>query len=359
MRILGWMLTRMLFIRFVFILIGISIFVITLEVVTYASEILALRNNDLSIIFSYFLMRAPATLSTFLPISVLLALLLVLMELTYRNEMPAIWSAGVSPFRIVLMLLPFAIFAGGLHFLLNDQAVPRAAPILREWGIGDYNEKKLKVGGGDRDPIWMRAGRDILRAASANAQATELQDVIIFRRDENGLLREQIMAKTAVLSQDRWHLSNVLVYYRDNLPPNRLDQMIYSGSFRPAAAGARSGDPEEMSMSDLGYFIENSGFGIRPAWVYQTWWHKRLTLFVTALAMIALCIPLAVRFRRGGGIGLMFAIGIGIGFLFFILDGISVTMGELGFVTPWFAAWAPVLGLIAVAGFISFRTEHV
>jgi lipopolysaccharide export system permease protein len=348
----------MLLIRFLFILFGISIFVITLDVVTYSKEILALRGGDLTAIFPYFLLRAPATLSTFLPISVLIALLLVMMELSYRNEMPAIWSSGVSPFRIVLMLLPLALLVGGLNFLINDQAVPRAAPTLREWGIGDYGEKKLKVGG-ERDPIWMRAGRDILRAGSANAQATELEDVIIFRRDDTGLLREQIMAKTAVLNQDRWQLANVLVYYRDNLPPNRLDRMIYSGSFRPAAAGARSGDPEEMSMSDLGYFIENSGFGIRPTWVYQTWWHKRLTLFVTALAMVALCIPLAVRFRRGGGIGVMFAVGIGLGFMFFIVDGISLTMGELGFVTPWFAAWAPVLGLAAVAGVISFRTEHV
>lgn len=357
MKILGWMFTRMILIRFIFILFGISIFVITLDIVTYSKEVLAIGNGDSSAVFSYFLMRLPGTLSTFLPISVLLALLLVLMELSYRNEMPAIWSAGLSPFRIVLMLLPFALLAGGLHFLLNDQAVPRVAPTLREWGIGDYGEKKLKVGG-ERDPIWMRAGRDILRAGSANARATELEDVIIFRRDEAGLLREQIMAKRAVLNKDRWQLSNVLVYYRDNLPPNRLDQMIYSGLFRPAAAGARSGDPEEMSMSDLGYFIENSGFGIRPTWVYQTWWHKRLTLFVTALAMVALCIPLAVRFRRGGGIGVMFAVGIGLGFLFFIVDGISLTMGELGFVTPWFAAWAPVLGLAAVAGMVSFRTEH-
>ena len=72
---------------------------------------------------------------------------------------------------------------------------------------------------------------------------------------------------------------------------------------RPAAAGARSGDPEEMSLADLDYFIDNSGFGIRPAWVYETWWHKRLSLFFSALVMIAICIPLAVRFRRGGGIG--------------------------------------------------------
>ncbi|HTN97753.1 MAG TPA: LptF/LptG family permease [Nordella sp.] len=358
MKILGWMLTRMVLIRFIFVLFGISIFVITLDIVAYSKEILAIGDGGLDAVFTYVLMRAPGTLSTFLPISVLIALLLVLMELSYRNELPAIWSSGISPFRIMMMLMPFAILAGGLHFLLNDQAVPRTAPTLREWGIGDYDEKKLKVGG-EKDPIWMRAGRDILRAGSANAQATELEDVIIFRRDEAGLLREQIMAKRAVLNQNRWHLSNVLVYYRENLPPNRLDQMIYSGSFRPAAAGARSGDPEEMSMSDLGYFVENSGFGIRPTWVYQTWWHKRLTLFVTAFAMVALCIPLAARFRRGGGIGVMFAVGIGLGFLFFITDGISLTMGELGFVTPWFAAWAPVLCLAAIAGFITFRTERL
>ncbi len=60
-----------------------------------------------------------------------------------------------------------------------------------------------------------------------------------------------------------------------------------------------------------------------------------------------------------GGIGIMFAVGIGLGFVFFIADGIALTMGELGFVTPWFAAWAPVLGLAAIAGFITFRTERL
>jgi lipopolysaccharide export system permease protein len=357
MKTIGRMLTWMILVRFLFILVGISIFVLTLDAVTYASEILQVLGNEPSAVTYYMLLRAPGILSTFLPISVLLAILLTLTELSYRNETVAMWAAGVSPLRMMGLLLPLALAIGALYFLINDRAVPYVAPTLREIGIGDYGEKRLKIG--ERDPIWMRAGRDVLRAGSANAQATELEDVIIFRRDDAGLLREQIMAKHAVLNQDRWHLSNVLVYYRDNLPPNRLDQMIYSGSFRPAAAGARSGDPEEMSMGDLGYFIENSGFGIRPTWVYQTWWHKRLTLFVTALAMVALCIPLAVRFRRGGGIGVMFAVGIGLGFLFFIVDGISLTMGELGFVTPWFAAWAPVLGLAAIAGVVSFRTEHV
>jgi len=356
MKTLARMLTWMIFTRFVFLLLGISLFVLTLDAVTYANEILQLRGNDPSAIAYYILLRAPGILSTFLPISVLLALLLTLTELSYRNESVAMWASGVSPLRMMGLLLPFALAVGALYFLINDRAVPAVAPTLRDWGIGDYGEKRLKIG--ERDPIWMRAGADILRAASANAQATQLEDVIVFRRDDNGLLREQVFAKSAVLTDGRWQMSDVIIYYRENLKPVKLASLVYSGSMKPAAAGARSGDPEEMSIGDLDYFIENSGFGIRPVWVYQTWWYKRVSLFVTGLVMIALCVPLAAKFRRGGGIGALFAAGVGLGFMFFVIDGISLTMGELGFVAPWMAAWAPLLGFAAIATALTMRTER-
>jgi lipopolysaccharide export system permease protein len=355
MTVLARMLTRMVFVRFFVVLLGISAFVLTLDIVTYSKEILDL--GGFNAVARYALYRAPGILSTFLPICVLLALLLTLTELSYRNETQALWAAGVSPFRIMAMLAPLGLVIGFAYFALNDRAIPRTAPQLREWGIGDYGEKQLKLG--EKDPIWMRAGADILRAASSNREATELEDVTIFRRDANGLLREQIMASTARLDQGRWKLHNVIVYYRDNLPASRLNDLIYSGEMRPAVAGARSGDPEEMTLADLGYFVENAGFGIRPTWVYQTSWHKRLSLPLTALVMIVLCIPFAVRFRRGGGIGYLFAMGVGFGFVFFIADGIATTMGEMGFVSPWLAAWGPlaVFALVALAG--AFRTEAV
>lgn len=357
MKIVAWMLTRMIATRFLAILVGVTLFVLTLEVLTYSKDILALRPGDLTIIPEYILARAPRTLATFLPISMLLAVLLVLTELSYRNEMTALWASGISPFRLVTQLLPLAFLAGGANYLLNDQAIPEAAPVLREWAVGDYGSEKLKVG--EKDPIWMRAGSDILRAGSANADSTELSGVIIFRRDPDGLLREQVYADSAKLEGGRWNLSKVIVYYRNNLVPSKLESLVYSGSMKPASAGARSGAPEEMSLSDLSYFIDNQGFGIRPIWVYQTWWHKRISLVFSALLMIALVIPLASRFRRGGGLGILFAVGVGLGFVFFVVDGIAMTMGELGFVTPWLAAWLPVAGFGALAAFLTLRAETV
>lgn len=352
---LSLMLSKMLLVRFIMILFGITAFVITLDIVTYAEDILALHNDNLWAIGQYALLRLPGTLSAFMGLSVLLAALMTLTEISHHSELVAIWNAGVSQFRMIAMLMPFALVFGIANFFLNNGAVPSVAPTLHEWGIGDYSEKKLKIG--EDDPIWMRSGNDVLRAVDSNQRATSLQDVIIFRRDSDGLLIEQIMAQEAELVRGRWELSGVVIYYRDNVPPSRVERLIYSGLMRPAAVGARSGDPEEMSVSDLGYFIENSGFGIRPIHVYSTWMHKRFTLILTGVLMLLIAVPLAGRYRRGGGLGVLFAVGIALGFAYFVFDGISLTMGELGLLPSWMAAWLPMLVFALAAGTIAFRHE--
>ena len=42
-----------------------------------------------------------------------------------------------------------------------------------------------------------------------------------------------------------------------------------------------------------------------------------------------------------------------------IIDGISLTMGELGFVTPWLAAWMPLIAFGLLAAVLTLRAENV
>jgi lipopolysaccharide export system permease protein len=350
------MVSQMILLRFIPILLGLTLFVLTLEVVAYAKEILAL-DEGLSIIGKYILARSPSTLATFLPMSLLLALLLAITELSYRNEITAIWSVGLSPARLIVMLSPLALLIGLLHFALVDRLAPAAAPTLRGWGIADYGEKQLKIG--EKDPIWLRSGNDIVRAASANRDSSQLSDVVIFRRDKSGILLEQIFAQSAALGPEGWTLQNVVQYTSDTAPPRRSTSAIYGGTVRAAKAGSRSGDPEEMTLGDLSYFVENDGFGIRPANVYEAWWHKRISLVFVSLVMVALVVPLSTRFRRGGGLGMLFALGVGMGFGFFILDGVAMSVGELGLVFPWLAAWLPVLVFGALALYLLTKSERV
>ena len=355
MKLITIMLVRMIMLRFMVILLGITAFVLTLEVVGYIKDILTINPSAFTAIGSYIILRTPAILSTFLQMSLLLAILLTITELTYRNEMTVIWASGVSPLRLIVMLLPVALLVGGFHFLLMEQAVPRAAPQLRQWAIGDYAAKRLNVS--ENDPIWLRAGPDIMRATHVSGDGRLMSGVIVFRRDDQGLLKEQIFADNAAEEQGRWLLKKVVVYYAGGQKPTRLDSLIYDGAMRPASS-SRTGDPEEMTLSDLNYFIANDGFGIRPAYVYKTWWHKRLTPFFVAVVMIGVCVPMATRFKRGGGLGLLFGFGVGLGFLYFVGDGIAATLGEVGVVSPWLAAWAPVMIFGAIAGALLARTEY-
>ncbi|MFO1034689.1 MAG: LptF/LptG family permease [Hyphomicrobiales bacterium] len=351
------MISKMVLFRLLIIATGLSIFVLTLEVVAYSGEILKLNPNAALAMLNYAGHRLPQTLGTFLPISMLLAILLALTELSYRNELSAIWSMGISSSRLLFMLAPFALLVGVAHFLIQDVGVPWAAPTLREWAIGDYSLKALKNDGDEA--LWMRSGTDILRAAHASPDSKVLDGVIIFKRDANGLLQEQIFAKQAVQGKNTWQLTGVTIYFRGNRAPEQLAEMTYGGTIKAATAGSRSGDPEEMSFGDLSYFISNNGFGIRPAFVYQTWLHKRLTAFVISLVMLAICLPLTARFRRGGGLGFLFMAGVALGFAFFVFDGISLSMGELGFIAPWLAAWAPVLIFAAAGVYLNLRTEQI
>jgi lipopolysaccharide export system permease protein len=354
MSIITGFLSRMILLRFFVLLISITFFVLTLETVSLLGQIKAINPSVFVSVAEYALARSPAIASTFLPFCLLLALLISITELSYRNELTAIWSAGISPSRLVVMLVPVAVVVGALQFLISDQAVPAAAPYLHNWGIGDYAAKSTYVNPGD--PIWIRSGPDVIQTKIINADQTEMKNLIIFRRQADGLLIQQLYAESAKLAGDHWELKNINVFDRGGRVPYHLNDMIYPGTIR-LLSGAPTDDPQEMTMTQISDYIAHDGYGQRPKYVYQTWWHKRISPFIIAMIMIALCVPLATRFRRGGGLGPLLGVGVGMGFLFFVSDGVAASIGEIGLVAPWLAAWTPIIVFGALAAGLVARTE--
>src|SRR5690606_27783594 len=100
MRIITWMLTKMLVLRFLVILFGITSFVIMLDLIAYADDVLKVHDNDFWSLGHYVVLRAPSVAAQFVSISTLLAALLMLTDASRHSELVAIWSSGVSHFRI-------------------------------------------------------------------------------------------------------------------------------------------------------------------------------------------------------------------------------------------------------------------
>lgn len=356
MSIIARMLTRMILVRFSVIILGLCSFVLTFEVVGFLNDVLGISPNPLVAIFTYVVMRLPVLMSIFLPTSLLLALLMSMTELSYRNELTAIWATGISPSRLIIKLLPMAILVGVVHFLVVDQAVPAAAPSLRTWGIGDYATRKLSTD--PRDPIWIRSGDDIMRAEKMSADGDELKNVIVFKRAPTGELLGQIFADKAVRDGEHWLLTNVSRYDTEGSSPIREGLFIYDGALR-LADNKRIGSPEEMTFAEIRNFIQHNGYGVRAPYVYETWEQKRLTPIFIAIVMVVLTVPLGTKFRRGGGLGGIFAVGVALGFAYMLADGVAMTLGEAGTVAPWIAAWGPLLVMAAIALALLARTDHV
>ena len=153
MSTLARFLTRMIVLRFAVILLGLSAFVLTLEVVGFLTDISHIHSNPFAAVGLYCAARLPGIINLFLPTSLLLALLLAITELSYRNELTAIWATGVSPSRLIVKLLPMALAIGLFQFLIMEIAVPSAATSLHSWGIGDYATRKFKTA--ENEPIWI------------------------------------------------------------------------------------------------------------------------------------------------------------------------------------------------------------
>ena len=347
--------SRLFISRFLLILLGVTAMVLTLDLFTYGEEVNASRPNDPFALVTYAALSTPGIVSKFYNLVTLLAILLALTELSRHNELIVIWSAGASQAQIFLALAPLAVGLGLGHFLIDDQLAPRTSAALFEWGVGKFSSARYQK---DVDaPVWMKSGNDIIRAAQQDENSDVLKGIIIFRRAKNGQLTEQIEAERAERQNDHWQLQKVRIYSGENGNVIRMPDMVYYGSLRSAITGREKGDPSEMSLSQLFYFSQNAGFGVRPGYVYETWAHKRLTTMLTGLMALLISIPIAHSFRRGGGFGILFLFGIAVGFAYFIYAGVTLALGQGGILPPFLAAWLAPMTLLTVSGMVALQFE--
>ena len=182
-----------------------------------------------------------------------------------------------------------------------------------------------------------------------------LRHITIFRRETNGRLTERIDAERAAPQGDGWMLTGVTLHVIETATTSKLASLYWDGRIDLAVLPLIASDMRELGTRELMQLIEHEGYGQRPPDRFRTWLHARIGSAFAPGLMMFLVISLAQRFRRAGSFGLLMLFSIGIGFGYFVVDGICRTMGEAGFLPPWFAGWGPKIALASlVALFVSY-----
>ncbi len=341
--------------RLLFIFVGLCAFILSVDLMIYTKPVLDSRDGDPAALLTYGFLRLPEIASLVLAPSALLASLTVLAGLIRNREIVALWNSKISPAGTCLAVAPVAIVAGLLQFTLDGEAVPRSLQRLFDWGVGEY--ERILSNKTEDGSFWMRSGTDIVRLPELTYDVEAVDSLIIFQRSPDGRLVARIDASGIQREGTRWILTDVVRRTVKGPQVETLERMEWQTLLPLEDLRTMAAHPSELTTAQLFRFVKNKSFGLFPPHQYEVWLHQKFASGMAPIVLIFLCIILAQRIERSGGIGILFLRGLLFGFAFFILARWSQALGEASYLPPIIAAWAPVIILAIVAGSFGFHHE--
>ncbi len=281
----------------------------------------------------YMWLRAPIIFDQVFPFTLMLALLLTFVSLIRRNELVALQGVGLSVFAQVRALTPIVLLVSSLAVGFINLRVPPSVQALNDWGIGEYQGGNVS---GD-DPLWLNDKGTFVRMKGRDSLTT-LTDLTFFQRDASAKIIGVTWADRATYTGDGWALSGLSSVAVDGADPAPRPLEFWQTDQTPLVIDRLAADPRNLSIKDLRAFASFRGSGSRPSVAYRVWLIKRLTLPLTALALLLVAAPVMQRLGRRDTGTVALIIGVGMTFLFMIFDGIMITMGTAGALPAWPAA---------------------
>jgi lipopolysaccharide export system permease protein len=340
--------------QFLLLLIGFTALLQLFDLLNNSADILNDHMGKISAVFEYAALRLPEIASFLVPFAVLMGALVTLGKMERNNEIMAYKAAGAPYFTVLWAFLPAVGIVAILHFFLADQIVPISIQTLIARDLtAERNKSKNEA---KDDPLFVQEGNSVIEAGAVGQDGMVLSHLRIYERDATGKIIRQVFANDAHYdaAEETWHLTNV---WTTVVPPGGAAQTKHSEKWdwksrlTPAEFSDLVEKPQAMTLGKIRGFITSTQVGVRPTYFYETWLQKRIALPVSSILMILLAAPVAHSLhRRERGLAMGMTVGFGLGFLYFLTDGLVLSLGESGAVPPFLAAWLPILLFAAIGG---------
>lgn len=363
MPILGGTLARYFGMRFLsavllvfFGIFGLVALLDYIELMRRASDI---PNVSAILVAKTSLFRVPQVTERIMPFCVLIGAMSCYLNLSRRLELVVARSAGMSAWQFVSPALVVAFLFGAVATTIYN---PLSA-ILQERSkrfeselFGQNPEAMTSVGG----TFWLSQrspeGQAIINAASSRNQGVSLSGVTIFTYDTQGLFKNRIEARAAVLKAESWELQDARVFALGARPASYAQYQLKT-NLTPEQVRESFATPETVPFWELPLYIkiaENAGL---QAAGYRLQFQKLLARPFMMAAMVFLAAAVSLRFFRFGGVQKMVLSGVTAGFLLYVLSKVTEDLSKAELLHPVAAAWVPVL-VGGLTGFIALLYQE-
>lgn len=348
--------------------LGFTFFMIITSLFTLGDKIFGKHIPPFTVM-KVLLLSTPAYLILAIPVACLFATLMAMGRLSRDNELTAMYTTGVSLYRIFLPFLALAMFAGVLSYSVYEYVVPpnnrefkNTLAVFWESQVVDFIKPKMVIGA---------PGRKYFYIDEVDKEAGVMRGIRVYDYGEGRSFPRMFLADDARMDQGYLVLNNVRVYEpeaRDGgsmvsvaTPNTKLDIARKIREFYAEEA------PQELSTNDLRRRVQQSQremkASLQPSRITtlkyntdNTEYYFKFALPFASIVLVLVAVPISIRGpreERNMALILAFLLVMAYYALFFACR----TLGYLGHLPAMAAGWIPNTFFVTASVFLFLRAR--
>ena len=343
-------------------LVALVMLYILIDFIAGRQDDIAGKDVPAGVVLQYYWNLLPQLIYRMMPLSVLLAGLLVFGDAAQHNEITAALAAGISMRRITRGPIVIALVVAGAVFMLDQvigaDAMRTARALEANYFKRNPDVTRPGVSWANLDNSWT------CHILKYNRVANTGEDVFLHSIREDAA--EQIHAHRIYWDPNRrdgegaWILEDgIWVVFEPDVDrkrsARRITQVEAPIAETPEQLFALDERPDTKPADQLAEDIARAAARGLPAGPYWVSWHAKYAIPALNFVMIWLAIPFAMRVRRGG-LAIGFGMSLSIAMTYLVLFATCMALGHGGHLSPAAAAWTPNAVFFALGLFLYART---
>lgn len=327
-----------------------------------------LLNADASVkeILWYYLALTPSLLPVVMPVSLLISVLFCMGQLHRNQEIIAMRAVGITLWRIATPMFVAGCILALIMLVLNAWLVPVSVETSREFKDSLRFAAEARQRDSTEVGVISQLGFDDRRVGrlwliNAFSQYTFRGfGVSVYQKDDRGRETVRITAEEAYFDDTDGHW--VLLRGRELSFNPETGEPIRSVTFKMREFPEWTEDPALMQTlmkrpKDLSFFEINEVLAAIPArdnprlLSYLVQYHGILANPFVCLVVVGIAVPYAVAgVRTNPMVGVSKSAGLFL--VFYILVNMCTMLGSNGWVSPFLAAWIPVVIMLGFSAWL-------
>ncbi len=305
----------------------------------------------LGALFRYLYVSFPQALAHTLPLSFLVATLMLLVGLSWGSEIIAMKSSGIRLRTVVYPVVLTGLACSLFLIPWNASVVPIS--LQKRWVVLNADIKgKKAVRLISFSNVWVKKGNNTCLLSFYDDEKREIRGVTCFLI-ENDTMKTTYLAPLVVWRDGRWMApKGVAVFWdRDGVKERPFTNLQFRLGLTPSAIDDRKKPPEQMTYGELKEYLRamrEQGLKRRDL---ETEVMGRFSLAFSPLIMVLLALPFGIVNPRRGEMLLGVGKGILFGFFYWIGMSFFFSLSQKGWLPAVVGCWIPHI----LFGYLGFR----